>query len=308
MKSIKLIISIILVFINTQTLLSQIEIYGVITDCENEQLPGVEISVKGKKTKTYSDFDGFYKIIVPDTNAVIKYSYSGFESQIIKVGNKKNINIIFILKEKPNEVILVAKKPVIYLYPQTKTEVSLNLIFSGELLFTYPEYRNGWNVIANPNGTLTNKSDDKEYSYLFWDGKKTYNEKEITYDCGYVVSNDSVVTFLQAKLFEFGLKPHEYNEFIVYWAPQLMKNNWNFIHFRVGSDYNIISENLVNPKPETEIRVFMDFKKLDSPFIIEPQIVKTPITRKGFTLVEWGGAELNQSIKIKTENGKYINK
>ena len=45
----------------------------------------------------------------------------------------------------------------------------------------------------------------------------------------------------------------------------------------------------VSPKPDTVIRVFMDFKPLDKKIEIKEQKL-TKQTRKGFTIVEWGGS------------------
>ena len=64
----------------------------------------------------------------------------------------------------------VCYKPVIYLYPEETLEVSVTLDYSGTLTCTYPAYHQGWRVIAQPDGTLTNVSDGKPYSYLFWEG------------------------------------------------------------------------------------------------------------------------------------------
>lgn len=48
-----------------------------------------------------------------------------------------------------------AAKPVIYLYPEEETQVSVRLDFDGELTSTYPSYEDGWTVDASPDGTLT---------------------------------------------------------------------------------------------------------------------------------------------------------
>ena len=60
-------------------------------------------------------------------------------------------------------------KPVIYLYPEEKTEVHVTLDYNGELIVTYPEYVDGWQISAYPDGTLCDV-DGNEYSYLFWEG------------------------------------------------------------------------------------------------------------------------------------------
>lgn len=54
----------------------------------------------------------------------------------------------------------------------------------------------------------------------------------------------------------------------------------------------------VNPKPETTIRIYMEFYGLENYTRINEQ--KLPKTeRKGFTLVEWGGADFSGEMSEK---------
>lgn len=180
------------------------------------------------------------------------------------------------------------KKPVIYLYPETTTEVNVKLDYAGKLTCTYPKYQNGWNVIARPDGTLNDVKTGKEYSYLFWEG-----ESKIKYDLskGYVVKGKDTAEFLQEKLAQIGLLPKEYNEFIVYWLPEMEDNPYNLITFQ-NEVYTNSAVLTVNPKPDSVLRVFMAYKELEKPIKIEaPKI--TPFERKGFTVVEWGGTEID---------------
>ena len=179
------------------------------------------------------------------------------------------------------------KKPVIYLYPETTTEVNVKLDYAGKLTCTYPKYQNGWNVIARPDGTLKDVKTGKEYSYLFWEG-----ESKIKYDLskGYVVKGKDTAEFLQEKLAQIGLLPKEYNEFIVYWLPEMEDNPYNLITFQ-NEVYTNSAVLTVNPKPDSVLRVFMAYKALKKSIEIEePQI--TPFERKGFAAVEWGGTEV----------------
>lgn len=180
------------------------------------------------------------------------------------------------------------EKPVIYLYPETTTEVNVKLDYAGKLTCTYPKYQNGWNVIARPDGTLKDVKTGKEYSYLFWEG-----ESKIKYDLskGYVVKGKDTAEFLQEKLAQIGLLPKEYNEFIVYWLPEMEDNPYNLITFQ-NEVYTNSAVLTVNPKPDSVLRVFMAYKELEKPIKIEaPKI--TPFERKGFTVVEWGGTEID---------------
>ncbi len=179
------------------------------------------------------------------------------------------------------------KKPVIYLYPETETEVSVELDYKGKLICTYPEYTDGWKVIAKPDGTLIDKETNKEYSYLFWEGVS-----DTTYDMttGYVVKGEDTAEFLQDVLTKMGLLPKEYNEFIVYWLPEMQENAYNLITFQ--NDCYVESAKLsITPKPDSVLRIFMAYQALEAPIEVnEPTIV--PFDRTGFAVVEWGGCEV----------------
>ena len=45
-------------------------------------------------------------------------------------------------------------KPVIYLYPESKTDVTVKLDYAGELTCTYPEYQDGWKAVSYTHLTL----------------------------------------------------------------------------------------------------------------------------------------------------------
>ncbi len=181
----------------------------------------------------------------------------------------------------------VDEKPVIYLYPTEETEVSVRLDYDGKLNFTYPEYNGEWKLIAYPDGTLFNKKDGKLYSYLFWEGSSSQKKD---FSKGFVVKGEDTAAFLQETLEKIGLTPKEYNEFIVYWLPRMKNNKYNLIAFQRES-YSKRVGLIVEPKPDSVLRVFMMFKALEDKVDIEPQQIKS-FTRKGFTVIEWGGMEV----------------
>lgn len=192
---------------------------------------------------------------------------------------------IFLVGCYPKEV--KPKKPVIYLYPTEEQEVAVKLDYQGEVFVTYPEYKDGWKVTAKPDGTLINKEDGKEYSYLFWEGK---SKDKWDMSKGFVVKGEDTKDFLQETLAKMGLTPKEYNEFIVYWLPRMQDNKYNLISFS-KDEYEERAKLQVTPKPDSVLRVFMVFKPLKKAIKVEPQELNT-FERKGFTLVEWGGAEV----------------
>ena len=179
-------------------------------------------------------------------------------------------------------------KPVIYLYPEKETKVTVNLEFDGKLTYTYPAINDGWKVVAQPDGTLTNLADNSTHYYLFWEG--TANP-EWTYEKGFVIKGSETEAFLKETLAKMGLTPREYNDFITYWVPQMQENPYNLISFS-GEEYSEIAKLKVDPKPDSVLRVHMMWKALEKPVDIEPQEIKG-FERKGFTLVEWGGTKLD---------------
>ena len=188
-------------------------------------------------------------------------------------------------KEKPAYDFLPAPaKPVIYLYPEQEQQVTVTLDIVGEFTFTYPAYNSGWSVLAQPDGTLTDAT-GKEYSYLFWEG--IFTQFVPDFSEGFVVKGEDSVAFLQEKLAALGLTPREYNEFIVYWAPQMEQNAYNMVYF-AGDEYDQNAPLTITPKPDSVLRVFMLCKPTTGETTLPPQTF-APFERKGFTVVEWGG-------------------
>lgn len=56
-------------------------------------LPGVNVTVKGASGGTITDVQGQYSIAVPQSNATLVFSYVGFQTQEIAVGNQSTINV-----------------------------------------------------------------------------------------------------------------------------------------------------------------------------------------------------------------------
>lgn len=177
-------------------------------------------------------------------------------------------------------------KPVIYLYPQEKTVVTVKLDYSGTLTTTYPAYHDGWQVNAAPDGTLTDAA-GREYYCLFWEG---VSDAEYNFSKGFVVKGSETAAFLEESLTKLGLTEQEANEFIIYWLPRMEGNAYNLISFQTGA-YTGHAGLDIEPAPDTLIRVFMAWQALEAPVEVEEQELTAP-ERAGFTAVEWGGAEV----------------
>lgn len=188
---------------------------------------------------------------------------------------------------EPCEDEILIEKPVIYLYPEFTQEITVDLDFKGELTTTYPDYDNGWRVIADPDGTLYDVDTEREYYCLYWEG---ISDVEYDFSKGFSVPGNETAEFLETALGKLGLSEKEANEFIIYWLPQMECNEYNLISFQTDA-YTENAKLSVNPAPDTVIRVFMAWKAIDAPIEIEPQELAAP-ERKGFTVVEWGGSEV----------------
>ena len=66
---------------------AQQTISGVITDANNQRLPGVNVVIQGTTTGTTSDLDGHYSLSV-NSDDVLLFSFIGYEGQSITVGTK----------------------------------------------------------------------------------------------------------------------------------------------------------------------------------------------------------------------------
>ena len=179
---------------------------------------------------------------------------------------------------------------------QKKTKINIKLNFRGNLSYSYPEYQDGWNITAEPSGLITNNN-NKKYKYLFWEGE--YKNKSLLnkFTDGFIIQGKKTSEFLDSTLTVIGLNYQERNDFIVYWLPRMKDNKYNFIHFMINSECNKIAEFDINPKPDTEIRVYMIFSKISEYKKINKQKLERSI-RTGFIMTEWGGISLNSQFKI----------
>lgn len=187
------------------------------------------------------------------------------------------------------ETMPIDAKPIIYLYPTEDTELSVKLGYKDKITCSYPIYRNGWNVLAKPNGDLIDLNTNRNLYSLYYESETMYNfsmQKD-----GFVVKGTNVAEFLEEKLAVLGLTERESEEFIIYWLPILQKNEYNYIRFATIDEINKNMPLEFSKEPDTLIRVLMTYKGLDEPIQVEEQQLQTP-KRTGFVAVEWGGTEI----------------
>ncbi|GAB3967064.1 TonB-dependent receptor [Spirosoma terrae] len=82
-------------------------VQGTVTDEKGETLPGVSIIVKGTQRGATTDAEGNYKLDVPNATSVLIFSYVGYLSQEVSVGNLTTVNVTLKADDKTLDEIVV---------------------------------------------------------------------------------------------------------------------------------------------------------------------------------------------------------
>lgn len=188
-----------------------------------------------------------------------------------------------------------AKKPVLYIYPLQETIIHIKHHYRGKHTFTYPPYEDGWTVLAKPNGDLMNLKDSTQHRYLFWEGISDVYKQNLKHNEGFIIDSGDIVSFLEKTLSHIGLNPIESNDFITFWAPRMIMNKRCFIHFRINDNIRNTSFLEIEPKPESLLRVFMEYSQQIPDWEIKEQSLPA-FKRSGYSVIEWGGTELGSGV------------
>lgn len=229
--------------------------------------------VPGKYTFQFFYTDEFFEIYI--------------DSLEIKPGHRMEIDLNFMSSIYP----VIMDKPVIYVYSPTSTPVHLELDLKGEMLFTYPTYKKGWDFTTDANGNIS--MNNQQYKYLFWEGETAINSSKMNWNEGFVVEKENLLSFFEEKLTIMGLSSTEQQDYITYWIPLMTKNKKNYVHFIFNEEYNEYANISIAPKPDNMLRVFMLWMNAEN-FAdgkIQGQAIPS-FKREGFTIVEWGGSQL----------------
>ena len=79
---------------------------GVVTDASGEPMIGVSVSVVGTTVGTITDLDGTYSLSVPP-NGKLQFSFVGYLSQTLVVGNQKQIDVKLVEDTKVLDEVVV---------------------------------------------------------------------------------------------------------------------------------------------------------------------------------------------------------
>lgn len=176
-------------------------------------------------------------------------------------------------------------KPVIYLYPEEPTEIGIQIELK-TMSVSEPDYGDGWNVMAYPDGGLVNLSDAEKYPYLFWEGTGKFYASPEYY---WVVPVDEVKSFLIDTLGELGFNTQEIADFNEFWLPLMQEARYYKIGFHGTGFMNQLAPLDFTVRPNSLLRVLMDFEPLAAPIAENPPRYIPSFERNGFVVTEWGG-------------------
>lgn len=95
-------------FCSVSLFAQQKTVTGQVLDEQNEPLIGVAITLKGTKTGTLTDINGRFSVNVPSDNTVLVFSYLGFATQEVLVGNRTSLSVNLSTSEsRLSEVVVV---------------------------------------------------------------------------------------------------------------------------------------------------------------------------------------------------------
>jgi TonB-linked SusC/RagA family outer membrane protein len=110
MREYKILLFIFSIFLYAGAAQAQQKISGKITAQEDGSIvPGVNITLKGTTTGTVTDGTGIYSITVPDSKAILVFSFIGLTTEEIEVGNRTTIDIQMMADVKTlTEIVVTA--------------------------------------------------------------------------------------------------------------------------------------------------------------------------------------------------------
>lgn len=124
---------------------------------------GDTLRLKVKGTKKRAKWSSSNKCVAKVNKKGLVTALEPGEAVITAKVGKKKLKCRVTVSADPSLVtvidpVVVLKKPIIYLYPEAASEITVRLGLPENLTASYPRYGDGWHVLAEPDGTLTDLS------------------------------------------------------------------------------------------------------------------------------------------------------
>ncbi|WP_460608879.1 SusC/RagA family TonB-linked outer membrane protein [Hymenobacter terrigena] len=135
-------------------------ISGTVAGADGASIPGVTVLVKGTKLGTSTDADGKFSLAAPATATALVFSYVGYATQEVAIGNRTSFNISLVTDTKSLEEVVVVGYGT-----QSRRDLTGNVAtVSGKEIATSPvqsfdqalQGRAPGVNITTPNGVLNN--------------------------------------------------------------------------------------------------------------------------------------------------------
>lgn len=131
--------------VSCQWAFAQRTITGKVTDSQSgEPLIGANILITGTSSGTITDFDGTYSLKVPEGSATLEFSYTGYATQSVKLGNSNVLDVALSAGEILDEIVVIG-------YGTTRKEDATGVVAA----VTEKSFNKG--AIVSPDQLITGK-------------------------------------------------------------------------------------------------------------------------------------------------------
>ncbi len=94
--------------VNVFSAWAQVTVSGKVVSQEDGQaMPGINIVVKGTTTGTVTNVSGVYTVSIPSGDVVLIFSFVGYETQEVKVGQRSTIDVMMLPDQRQLEEVVV---------------------------------------------------------------------------------------------------------------------------------------------------------------------------------------------------------
>ena len=153
----------------------QITITGTVKDENGIGIPGANVIEKGTSHGTVTNVEGSYIVTVKDENSILVFSYIGYKTQELKVGDQTEINVILL-----PDVALIDEVVLVGYGTQKKSTLTGSVsTVNGEEIVKSP----AMNVTSSIGGTIPglvavgqSGEPGEDYATLYIRGRSTLND------------------------------------------------------------------------------------------------------------------------------------
>ena len=179
-------------------------------------------------------------------------------------------------------------KPNIYLYADNEMKVTVDFMQEELLTVTIPQYINEWNATVHGDGSLT--CDGTEYDFLFYESK-AFREL-VTKESGWVITAENREAAMLEILGQYQFNEEETTDFMEFWMDKLEPGVNYMMYPQVTKYVDAQMPVEITPMADSITRLWFGFEEYRGQNVEIP--IVEPITREGFTVVEWGGFLLDE--------------